>query len=289
MTEMAFGGAPLNRQAELRTDASAISALRADARAVAVQVAGDALATHANCLALVKPVQDAVFLGTAVDGTPWFAQPCRLPAGAPTLRDLLLAGTLSTTELAIAAQARSLVDWHQRHRFCARCGTPTALADAGYRRHCAACGADHFPRTDPVVIMAVHHGSDLLLGRQAPWPQGMYSTLAGFMEPGETIEEAVRREVAEEAGIAVGAVRYVASQPWPFPSSLMIGVVAEAQSRTLKLDPVELQDARWFSPSECRQMLARTHPDGLYAAHPYAIAYHLLRQALDSLAEGGRA
>ncbi len=173
-----------------------------------------------------------------------------------------IAAMLPPEEAAILAQARSLTDWHQRHRFCAQCGSPTQLAEAGYSRHCTseACKAQHFPRTDPVVIMlAVRRdertGEDMvLLGRQSRFPPGMYSALAGFMEPGETIEEAVRREILEESGIKTGDVRYVACQPWPFPSSLMIGCIAEATSSAITVDPTELEEARWFSRDEVEEM-----------------------------------
>ena len=140
---------------------------------------------------------------------------------------------------------------------------------------------DHFPRTDPVVIMVVRHENNILLGRQSAWKPGMYSALAGFVEPGETIEDAARREVFEESGVRVGAVRYVTSQPWPFLSNLMIGLIGEATSTAITRDEKELEDACWFSRAEARMMMERTHPDGLYAANPYAIAHELVRQALE--------
>ena len=138
------------------------------------------------------------------------------------MRALMMEGGLTQERLSILAQARSILHWHERHSFCANCGAKSLMADAGYKRVCDSCKTEHFPRTDPVVIMAVRHGDQVLLGRQASWPPNMYSALAGFMEPGETIEQAVAREVLEEAGIKVGAVSYVTTQPWPFPSSLMI-------------------------------------------------------------------
>lgn len=174
-----------------------------------------------------------------------------------------IAPMVAPEDAAILAQARSLVDWHQRHGFCAQCGGATALAEAGYSRRCSsdACKAQHFPRTDPVVIMlAVRHdartGQDMvLLGRQPQFMPGMFSALAGFMEPGESIEEAVRREIMEEAGISCGPVRYLASQPWPFPSSLMIGCIAEALDARITVDKAELDDAQWFSRDEIAAML----------------------------------
>jgi NAD+ diphosphatase len=184
-------------------------------------------------------------------------------------------------ELGILATAKSLLDWHARHRFCANCGSPTTPAQAGFRRDCANCGAQHFPRTDPVVIMLVSRGERCLLGRQSRFVPGMYSCLAGFLEPGETIEAAVRRETFEEAGVRVGAVRYCASQPWPFPSSLMIGCMGEAESDDLTVDRDELEDARWFSRADVRLMLRREHPEGFFVPPSVAIANYLVREWVD--------
>jgi NAD+ diphosphatase len=197
------------------------------------------------------------------------------------LRAAAMSGTAPQEELGILATAKSLLDWHARHRFCANCGSPTTLAQAGFRRDCASCGAQHFPRTDPVVIMLVARRNQCLLGRQSRFLPGMYSCLAGFVEPGETIEAAVRRETFEEAGVRVGAVRYAASQPWPFPSSLMIGCIGEAESEALTLDREELEDARWFSREDVRLMLRREHPRGLFTPPPVAIANYLMREWLD--------
>ena len=166
---------------------------------------------------------------------------------------------LSPIDAECAAAARALLGWHETHAFCARCGAASRLVQAGWQRSCPGCGAHHFPRTDPVVIMLVVRGDRLLLGRSHGWPAGMYSCLAGFIEPGETIEDAVRREVAEETGIATGAVRYVASQPWPFPASLMIGCIAEASGDVIVRDPAELEDARWVGRSEVAEVLAGRH------------------------------
>jgi NAD+ diphosphatase len=168
--------------------------------------------------------------------------------------------------------------WHARRRFCSNCGSPNEVAAAGWRRECKVCKMQHFPRTDPVVIMLAVDGDACLLGRQPRFPKGMYSALAGFLEPGETIEAAVRREIQEEAGVDCGEVRYFASQPWPFPSSLMIGCFAQARSRALEVDRVELEDARWFSREEALALLERRHPDGLVAPIPMAIAHHLLKR-----------
>lgn len=158
----------------------------------------------------------------------------------------------------LIATARALFNWHSTHGFCAKCGRPSDVVQAGWQRQCASCGAMHFPRTDPVVIMLITHGNDLLMGRSPGWPEGMWSLLAGFVEPGETLENAVRREVMEEARIPVGPVRYLSSQPWAFPNSLMFGCIGEATGRDITLDPVELEDARWFTREEMVDVLAGT-------------------------------
>lgn len=183
-----------------------------------------------------------------------------LPEGAG-FADLRLRLTrLDAREGELAATARALFEWHRTHRFCACCGQPSDLAEAGWMRRCPACGAGHFPRTDPVAIMLVTRGDQVLLGRSPGWPEGMFSCLAGFMEPGETLEDAVRREVAEETGVQVGAVRYVGSQPWPFPASLMLGCRAEALSAALQPDPAEIEAALWVSRSRLAAIFAGTDP-----------------------------
>ncbi|ACL56054.1 NAD(+) diphosphatase [Methylobacterium nodulans] len=197
------------------------------------------------------------------------------------LRSIAVEGAVPPAELGLLATAKSLLSWHARHGFCANCGAPTTIACGGFRRDCSSCGSQHFPRTDPVVIMLVTRGDHCLLGRQARFLPGVYSCLAGFLEPGETIEDAVRRETFEEAGLRVGAVHYRASQPWPFPSSLMIGCEAEALHDELVLDREELEDARWFSREEVRRMLERRHPDGLLTPPPMAIANLLVRGFAD--------
>lgn len=171
-----------------------------------------------------------------------------------------LMARLSRADAELAATAKAVLGWHRSHRFCSACGKESAPAQGGWQRFCPACGAQHFPRTDPVVIMLVTHGNSTLLGRSPGWPEGMYSCLAGFMEPGETPEAAVRREVAEETGVPVGRVRYLASQPWPYPSSLMIGCHGEATGTEITLDPAELEDALWLSREELASVLAGTHP-----------------------------
>jgi NAD+ diphosphatase len=194
------------------------------------------------------------------------------------LRSVAVGGLVPHEQAAMLAAAKALMHWHARHAFCANCGAPSDVAAAGWRRDCKVCKATHFPRTDPVVIMLAVEGDACVLGRQPRFPKGMYSALAGFVEPGETIEAAVRREISEEAGVACDAVRYFASQPWPFPASLMIGCFADARGRSLKVDRVELEDARWFTRDEAVALIERRHPHGLTAPTPVAIAHHLLRQ-----------
>jgi NAD+ diphosphatase len=196
------------------------------------------------------------------------------------LRSIATQGLIPEREVGMMAEAKSLLSWHARHRFCANCGAPTKPTCSGFRRDCDACGAQHFPRTDPVVIMLITHEDRCLLGRQARFPAGNYSCLAGFVEPGETIEEAVRRETFEESGVRVGEVSYMMSQPWPFPSSLMIGCRGEALGDALEIDHEELEDARWFSRADLELMVRDEHPDGVRTPASVAIAYHLVRSFL---------
>jgi len=186
---------------------------------------------------------------------------------------------LSPLGAELAAMSIGLFAWHRHHRFCANCGAASHITMAGWQRECPDCGRQHFPRTDPVVIVLVTSGNDLLLGRSPGWPEGMYSLLAGFMEPGETIEIAARREVFEETRIKLGPVTYLASQPWPFPSSLMIGCRAEATNRTIEIDSQEIEDARWISREEV--MADWASPGGaIIAPREGAIASFLIRNWL---------
>ncbi len=200
----------------------------------------------------------------------------RSDVGVSELRGMAMQGALPPQQLSAIAAAKSLVTWHQRHGFCANCGTRTRMSQGGWKRDCASCKAEHFPRTDPVVIMLVTHGDRCLMGRQKQFPPGMWSCLAGFVEIAETIEDAVRREILEESGIHCGEVTYYMTQPWPYPSSLMIGCSAEALDDKITVDLTELEDARWFDRAEAMLLLKRTHPDGLTGPHPFAIAHHLL-------------
>ncbi|WP_068639400.1 NAD(+) diphosphatase [Thauera butanivorans] len=239
---------------------------------------------------LSEPVCE-VFMGRLPNGAALFALDfgaglVDVIAGLPglalrSLRAVAMQGELDHALLGELGGAKAVLDWHRRHRFCAQCGAPSRMVAGGWRRDCDACGAQHFPRVDPVVIMLAIDGERCLLGRQPRFAAGMYSALAGFVEPGETIEDAVRREILEEAGVPCSTVRYFASQPWPFPSSLMIGCFAQAQDTAIIIDSTELDDARWFSRAEVAGMLAGTHAQGLSAPLPYAIAHHLMRAFVD--------
>ncbi|MXN66847.1 NAD(+) diphosphatase [Stappia sp. GBMRC 2046] len=194
------------------------------------------------------------------------------------IRSLAIQGALPPEDLGILAQARALGHWHMTHGFCSRCGEKSVMTQGGYRRDCPNCGGLHFPRTDPVAIMLIADGDECLLGRPPRLAEGVYSTLAGFIEPGETVEDAVRREVFEESGIKVGKVAYRASQPWPFPASLMIGCSGEALSRDIVMDETELEDCRWFSRDEVRRMMAGEHDEGKIIPPGISIAHWLIRE-----------
>jgi NAD+ diphosphatase len=286
---MAFGGSGLDRAAHLRGDADAIARLLAQGqvlplwRGKPLMRDGAGLAWVSADHSVLTPAAPPVFLGLdddtarfAADISAWTpdagaqtvqagfldASEQHHPALPETDRFAELRGAmlrLSRREGELAATAKAVLQWHHSHRFCAACGAASTPAQAGWQRQCAACGATHFPRTDPVVIMLVTRGNRVLLGRSPGWPPGMYSCLAGFVEPGETIEAAVRREVAEETGIAVGRVRYAASQPWPFPASLMIGCRGEADSGAITVDPAELEDARWVTREDMVTVMDGRH------------------------------
>jgi NAD+ diphosphatase len=240
----------------------------------------------ASVLSRLPGHQEQVFLGTLQDrpvvATLASPEAAELFQNDPALavvdlRSIAVRGLVPAEELGMLAMAKSLLDWHRRHRFCANCGAATQPAQAGFRRDCSACGGQHFPRTDPVVIMLITRGDRCLMGRQPRFADRMYSCLAGFLEPGETIEEAVRRETFEEAGIRVGAVRYMTSQPWPFPSNIMIGCIGEALTDEISFDGEELEDARWFTKDDVRRMLEGTH-EHFDSPSPIAIANRLIRE-----------
>jgi NAD+ diphosphatase len=198
------------------------------------------------------------------------------------LRSIAVQGLVGPDDLPPLAEAKALLSWHLKHRFCSNCGAATQAVQGGWKRDCPACKTEHFPRTDPVVIMLAIDGDDCVLGRSARFVPTMWSCLAGFIEPGESFEDAVRREVREEVGIKCGRVRYFASQPWPFPTSLMIGCHAEALSRDIVVDREELEGARWFTREEAVAMLQRRHPGGLTTPPPVAIAHHLIRSWVEN-------
>ncbi|MBU2981598.1 NAD(+) diphosphatase [Lentibacter algarum] len=306
-----FGGSGLDRAAELRGDAQGLEAARKSGRADIIAhwrgkplVQGDTLvrlpADHPLFVDLgVAPLllgREGGRLLFVHDLSAW--QPDDLDKDAmntfldpteqhhPCLPDdqrfVELRGCmtrLSARDAELTTTAKAVLSWHRSHRFCAVCGQESTLAMAGWQRSCGSCGAQHFPRTDPVVIMLITRGNNVLMGRSPGWPEGMYSLLAGFVEPGEPIEAAVRREVYEEAGIRVGEVRYLSSQPWAFPSSLMFGCAGEALDEEITIDPVEIEDARWFSREEMVQAFAGEHPL-LKPAREGAIAHFLLQNWL---------
>jgi len=194
------------------------------------------------------------------------------------LRTLALQNALPPEDMGALAQARALIHWHRTHRFCSRCGEKTVMAEAGYRRDCPSCEGNHFPRTDPCVIMLItdETGEKALLGRPARLPEGIYTTLAGFMEPGETIEQAVRRETLEESGIKVGEVRLISNQPWPFPANLMLGCIGTATTFQIEIEDDELEACKWCDRDEVRQMVSHTHPEGHLIPPSISIAYELI-------------
>ena len=233
--------------------------------------------------------ENAVLLGTRDGGAPVLAvalslaDAADLPGGpdavAPLvdLRSLAIQGDIAPEQLTLAAQARSLACWHATHRCCGKCGARTEPRDGGWRRECWACGQNHFPKADPAVIMLITHDGKCLLGHEPRFPEHMYSVLAGFVEPGDDIETAVRREIMEEVGVRVGRVDYIGSQPWPFPHSLMIGCWGEGLNADLTIDPVEIVDARWFTREEVHQMMERRHPEALMVPPPISISHTLVR------------
>ena len=227
-----------------------------------------------------------VFMGEDKRGAPVFVLDlpkafdidASLIAGAAGFEDMrAAAGLLSPLEANLAATARSLTLWHDSHGFCARCGSPTGMVDAGWKRECPHCGTEHFPRTDPVAIMIATKDDRALIGRQKAWPQGFWSALAGFCEPGETIEQAAAREIEEEAGIKCDPSRakYVACQPWPFPSSLMIALMIEAETEVIRADTSEIEAAKWVSRADLQKILQGRH-DEIFCPPKTAIAHYLL-------------
>jgi len=313
-----FGGSGLDRAAHVRADEVALEQAKAHGQARSLVLwrgkplmqgerrdSTALLALDHPVLSAGKPGLDGLlFLGIDPDGAPLFA--CDISSWTPDNLDQAALGQfldpseqhhpllpptqvfaelrrimsrLCPRDAELVATAKGLMGWHATHGFCAVCGQPSVVSHGGWQRSCPACGNHHFPRTDPVVIMLITHGSSVLMGRSPGWPTGMYSLLAGFVEPGETLEAAVRREVMEEAGVKVGNVRYLASQPWPFPASLMIGCAGQALSRDLTIDPVEIEDALWVTRDEMMGVFAGEHPV-LKPARKGAIAHFLLQNWL---------
>ena len=279
-----FAGEGLDRADHLRADPAAIDALRkrADARELAWDNGAPLVGDDGRLLWMPLAGEAPLLLGLA-DGSPRFSG---FPDGKVAFdarAHFALLSLLDPSEAPIFAAALSLANWHRRHGFCSVCGNETSPNRGGWSRECAACGNEHYPRVDPVVIMLAEHDGQLLLGRQPHYPPGRYSALAGFVEPGETIEAAVARELREEAGIEVLDIRYLASQPWPFPSSLMIGAHAQAVSDSLTIDMNELDDARWFSREDVVAALAGRDDAAFQAPPRSAIARTLLEAWVDGL------
>ena len=293
-----FAGNPLDRASDKRSDAEWIARHFASADSLAlalwngrpmVETAEDGktqIAYLPTKLAaeLSEGPERRLFLGLW-KGTAVFAidlegeaDPAEGPlAGMGKFEDLRrIALTLPANEAAIVGTAKAMFEWRRRHKHCAVCGQPSEATDGGWKRRCPSCETEHFPRTDPVVIMLPYHGDRCMLGRQEAWPKGMFSALAGFLEPGESIEEACARELAEEAGLRTRKVRYHSTQPWPYPSSLMIGLIAEVEDDEGTPDQTELSEVRWFTRDEARDLLAGKAP-GAAAPNPMAIAHQLIK------------
>jgi NAD+ diphosphatase len=300
-----FAGNPLDRVSERRRDREWIASLLADpeSRILPLYELKPAIPDMlrpaldwqaiAPWRAAIETGATCIFLGIGDDRRARFAIDASgsgASADAENIDVRTLAPLVPAGEAAILAEARSLIDWHARHRFCAQCGASTEVGSAGWTRRCPNCRAQHYPRSDPVTIMLVVRGERALLGRNKRRPGLRFSCLAGFMEPGETPEESVRREVKEESGIRVGRVKYLAAQPWPFPSTLMMGFLAEAISEEITIDPEELAEARWFERGEIRDMVARAasgedDPGRVSLPQPLAIAHHLCRRWSNRLDE----
>jgi len=291
--------APLDRADHLRDDADALAALWSTARVIVLDEQGNALADadHGPLIPVGAEITGgpggvgaAAFLGLDAEGGAWFSLDAALTAWeAPSRIDLRsAAATWPLREAAVFAEARALQHWRARHRYCGICGGEVSRSRAGWLGRCTQCNAEHYPRTDPAVIVAVSDGERLLLGRQAGWPPRRYSVIAGFVEPGESLEQTVVREVAEETGVRVRACRYAASQPWPFPSALMLGFTAQAEPDEPRVSD-ELEDARWFTLDEVRAAQQRRHDDpgeGLLLSPRISIARWLIDAWVDSRLAG---
>ena len=294
---LGYTASVLARVAERRSDETFLAACAADQRAGAFAIGGELVVMRRTAngpdplfgtqeARTLAPTAETVFLGlvggagrfgVALDPEATKGLKGRPDLVVTDLRSIAVQGLVAPDHLAPLAEAKALLSWHARHRFCANCGAPTRMSQAGWKRECPACKVEHFPRTDPVVIMLAIHGERCLLGRAGRFVANMWSCLAGFVEPGENIEEAARRETLEEAGISCGRVKYFASQPWPFPMSLMIGCHAQATSSEITVDREELEDARWFTRDEVALMFTGQHPEQISIPPPIAIAHHIIR------------
>ena len=301
LPRQAYSGSLLERAAALRGDDAKLAAFLKHPRAGVYVVGGESIVLKAQGAApdpLFSPdearalgaARETVFLGLlhdaprfgiGIDQAAIEALKARADLKLIDLRTIAVQGEVDTVHVPPLAEAKAILGWHARHRFCPNCSAATVLTQAGWRRDCPVCKAEHFPRTDPVVIMLPIKGDRCVLGRSPRFPPTMWSCLAGFCEPGESIEEAVRREVAEEVGVTCARVRYFASQPWPFPASLMIGCHAEAVSDEVVIDKSEIEDARWFDRAELKSMLLRQHPQELSTPPPIAIAHHIIRDFVE--------
>jgi NAD+ diphosphatase len=301
LPRQAYSGSLLERAAALRGDEVKLAAFLTHPRAGVYVVGGELIVLKAQGAApdpLFSPdearalgvARETVFLGllhdvprfgVGIDPAAIEALKARADLKLIDLRTIAMQGEVDTVHVPPLAEAKAILGWHARHRFCPNCSAATVLTQAGWRRDCPVCKAEHFPRTDPVVIMLPIKGDRCVLGRSPRFPPTMWSCLAGFCEPGESIEEAVRREVAEEVGVTCARVRYFASQPWPFPSSLMIGCHAEAVSDDVVIDKSEIEDARWFDRAELKSMLLRQHPQELSTPPLIAIAHHIIRDFVE--------
>jgi NAD+ diphosphatase len=279
-----FTGAGLDRADHLRLDEARLAELAGALEARLLRLAGlDPELDEEGRLGWgsMADVEEHIFLGFR-DGEPLFAPLIRVEPGQRAWSVFALLNRMAAEDAALWGTARSLIEWHNRHRFCGACGGSTAPFRAGWGRRCTACGIEHFPRVDPVVIMLAEHEGRVLLGRQPQYPEGRYSALAGFVEPGESIEEAVARELGEEAGLEVSDVRYVASQPWPFPGQLMIACTAMAASDEIVLDTKELDDAMWVDREGVKAALSGDPTAPFLAPPHFAIAHTLLKHWADS-------
>ncbi len=299
----------LNRMAEKRRDTAWVKQRLEDKTSRFLLFADLALAVDSNAdrsetslrwytaedlARLGVDLEDAMLLGCNAKGHAMFAASlgaagaAAAPGGRDALkplvdlRNLAMQGALTPRDLSLAAMGRALAAWHDVTRCCGRCGGHTRACDAGWRRKCRTCGGEFFPRADPAVIVLISDGTCCLLGHHKRFAHKFYSTLAGYVEPGEDIEACVRREMREETGLTIGEVSYLASQPWPFPHQLMIGCWAEALTYELTLQEEELHDARWFTREEVRAMMAGKHGEGFSVPGPHSIAYALIKSFVDS-------